>query len=127
MVVAFDDGGRASRHYVVTAPGTQYPNDVVIAIDGSLVVTGSITNAVDFGGGARTVSTGAFFLLSLDISGMYQWDLTPTLGGSEGAALAVNSDRLVLGGDFTGTLDLPDGSLTADRRDGYVLVVTPFP
>jgi hypothetical protein len=105
-----------SRIWSVRFGGSENEDVYSVACDenGNTYVSGSFSGPVDFGGGSRTVSFGAF-LIKLDSNGAYQWDRVIELGG-RGRAWGItipNTSTVVLTGEFAGTVDLGGGTITA--------------
>lgn len=98
-----------------------------VACDGSgnTYVSGSFFGPVDFGGGARTSTFGAF-LLKLDANGAYQWDRSIDLGG-RGRAFGItlpDASTVALVGKFNGTVNFGGGAVTAmsSTADSFIAV-----
>ncbi len=127
-VVAFD--GEGAYQWDTTFGGTGAPHAVWVnpRADGSLLLTGFFSGAVDFGGGLRDVGeTYAGYVSVLDSGGAHRWDTT--FEGSWAVwpyAVTAREDRtVVLAGLLEGTADLGRGSReTGDSWDGFVLAFT---
>jgi len=93
-----------------------YPGSrIVTDASGNIYLQGSLDGTADFGGGPRTTSS---FVLSLDANGAYRWDLElPTTN----SVIAFDQDPtggIVIGGTFTGTVDVGGVTLTSAGRAG---------
>ena len=93
--------------------------------DGNAYVSGSFFGPVDFGGGARMISFGAF-LLKLDSNGDYLWDRALDLGGGGRAFGIATPDQasVALVGKFNGTVTFGDQTaVTAmSAADSFIAV-----
>jgi len=101
----------------------------VAADSSNVVITGSYTGAIDFGGGAVSAPLSSnTFAVKYSSSGAYQWVRTYASGNSnQGNGVALDgSGNVGLTGSFQGTIDLGQGTLTnAGRMDGFVAKMAP--
>lgn len=101
---------------------------VVDSLDG-IVVTGSYTSTVNFGGPTPALSAGAgdIFVLRLDDAGAFTWLQRYGSGTNDiGRALAIDpAGAIIVGGEFSNTLSFggPDHT-PAGATDGFVLKLT---
>lgn len=92
---------------------------------GDTYLSGSFFGPVDFGGGVRTLTFGAF-LIKLDGAGAYQWDRAIDLGG-RGRAFGItlpDASTVALVGKFNGTVNFGGGGVAAmsATADSFVAV-----
>lgn len=82
-----------------------------VAVDGSgnVVVAGSLTGTVDFGGGAIS---GSEFSLKLDPGGNHLWS-KGFVGASVSKIACDNAGNILMTGSFVGTTDLGGGTLVS--------------
>jgi hypothetical protein len=92
-----------------------------IAIDGqgSVIVTGSFTGDVDFGGGRIPNSGGSdIFLVKYSSNGMHQWSrsygTTATLGDIAYAVAVDGANNVLLTGSIVGAVDFGGGALATN-------------
>lgn len=117
----------------VTAAGPWMIESVTFDGDGSFVVLGQLTSALDFGGGAITAPGVAAFVAAFDPAGAPRWsarlaEVPEVLGGSYFARRADHDagGNLFVGGDLRATLDLGDGTLeSAGGSDVLLASFTP--
>ena len=102
--------------------GDDRGEDIVVSSTGSLYVTGSFYNTVDFDFGASTDSKtsagGAdIFVVKCDTSGNYTWSVVAGSSGPEiGASIDTdNSDQCYVTGGFSNTVDFDPGAGTQNR------------
>ncbi len=85
---------------------------------GSVIVTGSFTNAVDFGGGTLETLAGNsdVFVAKLDAAGKHVWSKAfGDAGGQHGQGAAVDAaGNIVVGCRCTGTIDFGGGPLEGE-------------
>ena len=121
-IVSLDSGG--NRLWSKTWPAAQIASIAVDAAD-NVLVAGSFTNSVDFGGGplAPTGTTNVF-IVSLAANGNHRWSRRFGNGGSA-AALAVATDgagNVLVTGFFDDTVDFGGGPLVSVRVPGRTVV-----
>ena len=125
FVLGLEANGAYAWDTVFGSTGLDSPQRVAIAPGGNLIVTGSHTAPIDFGGGLRSNGGGAdVFLLSLSKAGAYLWDKTfPLAGHQEGWCVATNTKgQIVVGGLFDGTIDFGGGARkAAGEFDAFVV------
>jgi hypothetical protein len=103
-----------------TTFGAGFVRDLDTGPDGEIGLMVEPTGPVDFGGGVLSGGSDALALAVLDASGGHRWSrmLEEVTGG--GIAFAPDGG-LVLGGGFSGTIDIGLGPLSADSStDGLV-------
>ncbi|MCA9621404.1 MAG: hypothetical protein KC731_20425, partial [Myxococcales bacterium] len=93
-----------------------------LAVDGAgdVVVAGSFSGTIDFGGGELTAAgVGDAFVAKRSSAGAHRWSARFGLGGDAqwvDVALTPSGDAVV-GGDFDGAVDLGSGPLASNGRD----------
>jgi hypothetical protein len=95
--------------------GAEAANAVAVDPSGNVVITGYISEPVDFGGGALTSDgQGQVFVAKFDPTGKYMW--SQTYGGvmlATGTAVAVFEEGSVfVTGSFSGNINFGDATLT---------------
>ena len=99
---------------------------VVCDASGNTYVSGSFFGPVDFGGGARMISFGAF-VVKLDPNGGYLWDRAIDIGG-RGRAYGItmpDANTVALAGKFSGTVNFGGGTAVtamSTTADSFVAV-----
>jgi hypothetical protein len=104
-------------------------NRVTVDSIGDVIVIGSFTGSVNFGGGALA-SAGAediFVVKYSGVDGSHVWSKRFGSTGSDvGYGVAVDhSDNLVITGYFSGSVDFGGGALTASSYDVFVAKLSP--
>jgi hypothetical protein len=117
-----DDGGPAGVGISDPSAG------LVIGGDGDLVLGGTFSGTLGFGGPPLDSAVGArtSFVAKLDPLGGFRW--SAALGGDDNQAHAVASDAagsVYLGGANEGIVSLGGGSFAATSQSGYVAAFTP--
>jgi hypothetical protein len=107
-----------------------YQRGTAIAIDGAgnVVVAGSYGGSIEFGNKVLNAEGGeSIFVLTLDAEGQGIDAFTLTGEGVSPSALAIDAPgNIILGGEYTGTIDFGGGPRTAvGERDVYVVKVLP--
>jgi len=105
---------------------TSHDFGTAVAVDGSgnIVVGGSFSGTVDFGGAALTSVAANAFLAKFSASGAHLWSKLLNAGsGSTVTGVAVDgAGTLFTTGTFIGTADFGTGAVTsAGQWDGYLL------
>lgn len=108
---------------------SEIPNRVAVDSYGDVVVIGSFTGSVNFGGGALA-SAGAEDIVVAKYSGAdgsHVWSKRFGSTGSDvGYGVAVDqSDNVVVTGYFSGSVDFGGGALTASSYDVFVAKYSP--
>jgi hypothetical protein len=111
-----------------TFGGPTADNVTAIMVDpsGNIVLTGAFTSEIDFGGGPLMTASSIgsdIFLTKLDPQGNHLW--SHRIGGTgQAIAWAVArdiEDNVIIGGEFSGTIDLGDGPITSTAsRDCFL-------
>jgi hypothetical protein len=92
-------------------PGSDIAWDVASGADGAIALMGESAGPIDFGGGALA-GTESTFVAVLDGSGAHSW--SRMLDHAQFNDLARDgSGHVVLGGSFSGTIDLGSGPITS--------------
>lgn len=114
---------------VITASGPEGTrvSAVAAAPDGGLVLGGVFTQRVTVGALEATADEGGSWAARVDADGVVAWlEAWPWSRGSRPVtAVAVDPDRVLVGGTFTGTLEDPDGDRPAQGSDVWILELTP--
>jgi hypothetical protein len=100
FVAVFGTDGTFRYSRTFNGSGDIYGNDIAVAPDGSVCVTGRYMATTDFGGGTATPNSHDGYIVKLDAQGAFQWQVSPPNVGAElGAyvATASNGDCIVLG------------------------------
>ena len=128
--------GCIERGWAHVVGSNAYAADAITTSDGGVLLVGMFYGLVDFDPGpgkdeqgAVTPATQSLFVTRLDEKGTYLWTRSCTPMGSgiaQAASVALTSEgNIIVGGDFTGTLDFDPGSqemsMTAEAEDGFVL------
>jgi len=98
---------------------------------GNVVLTGHLQSAFRFQGQAIPhVGGGDIFVAKLTASGTLDWFLTFGDAGDQsyenyGGAAVDGMDRIVVGGNFTGSVDFGGGAISASVAEGYVARLAP--
>lgn len=98
--------------------------DVGTAVDanGNVLLTGNITGAVDFGGGALAGNGTNLFVAKFDPAGQHLWSRRfGTTPEQVGLAIAASEDGILVAGHNSGTLDFGLGPLTTAGKEDIVL------
>jgi beta-propeller repeat-containing protein len=93
-----------------------------VATDGSLVITGVFSGAIDFGGGPLETSdpNGAGFLARLDNGGAHVWSRIVEVASDH--TIVAADGGVVVAGSFSGTIDFGGGPMTASGpQDGFLM------
>ncbi len=96
-------------------PGSVYGSEMAVDSADNLVLTGQISDSVDFGNGPLVgTGLGDAYLAKFDANGNALWSKTFPNGGSQEPYFIEidNNDNLVLLGGFQGTVDFGGGPLT---------------
>ena len=123
-VVKYDPAGAFQWRRVFSGSGTSLAAAVTADDDGSLVVIGSFSGTVDFGGGPITSAGGDdVVMVRFDANGAHQW--TRQFGDDQvqtGVDIAIDANhRIVVLGEFQGSIDLGDGArASAGGRDIFL-------
>ncbi|MEO1437307.1 MAG: T9SS type A sorting domain-containing protein [Bacteroidota bacterium] len=121
LILKLDVDGNFVWANQISGTSTASPNDLAIASDGSIVVTGNFRSTPDFDPGPGTNTLTAFggsdcYVLKLDNDGIFQW--VRQFGGSAfeyGAKIALDdTDQIYVLGEFFGTADFDPGAGTMD-------------
>ncbi len=115
----------------------QVGTGVAVSPAGDIVLTGVFQGSIDLGGGPLPgdPTNYSVYVAQLDPSGQHLWSHAypggrdfVSMGGLPAAAVAVSpSGDVILGGDFTGTVDFGAGPFTASTGfgDGFVVAFDP--
>jgi hypothetical protein len=103
------------------------PQGVAVAVSssGKILMVGSFSGTVDFGGGPLVgAADGDVFAAEFDSNGNHLWsaafgDATGSQGGAS-AAFDSNDNMLIAGWAYGGSINLGGGSFTANGMDGWV-------
>jgi hypothetical protein len=125
FLAKYDAGGGHQWSKRFGSTGTDVGWALAVDPSGHVVVTGSFSGTVDFGGGP-VMSTGSVnaFAAKYDTNGLHVW--SRRLGGSDNeTAYAVTADvsgNIIVTGDFVGSADFGGGPLvSAGWRDIFVV------
>jgi hypothetical protein len=125
FVAKYDAGGIHQWSHRYGSPGIHdYAVDVALDAFDDIVVTGTFTGAVDFGGGPLTsVGSGDIFIAKYDATGTHQWSKHfGTLANNQGTSLAVDVlGDIVVTGYFNDAVDFGGGSLSSAGQDDIFL------
>ena len=130
-LASFDASGE--HHWSTIFGGSMYESEIGVAVDasGSVYLTGSVGDNVDFGGGMLTNGGGYdIFLASFDESGKHRWsNLYGGPDGQSGKAVAVDGNNSVfVVGSVTTALDTGNGPMTrAGGTDAFIAKLRPPP
>jgi hypothetical protein len=125
FVAKYDAGGNHQwSHRYGSSAFNDYAADV--ALDGSdnVVVSGTFTGTVDFGGGPITsVGSGDIFVAKYDPTGAHQWSKRfGSTSFNQGTSVDVDaSDNVFVTGYFQGTVDFGGGPLVSLGQDDVFL------
>ncbi len=102
--------------------GTKSGQAIAVDRKDNLVVTGQFSGTVDFGGGQLTSAGTDLFVAKFAAGGEHIWSNNfKGVGTETGQAIAVDSrNRVVVTGQFTGTLDFGGGALTSEGADLFL-------
>ncbi len=129
-----DGAGRcASGEHIfstgVVSDGNQYAYDVVVDSQDNVIMTGLFFGSVDFGGG-KLFNDGAYdyFIAKFDKTGKHLFSKQIRRSGqnnNSGLALAIGTnDNIILGGHFTGTIDMDGDFVTSvDGYDAFIMAL----
>ncbi len=128
-LIAYDEQGAIRWEAHFGGPGREYPTDLEVAPDGTVLLAGTFADTVEIGG-VELVARGELdvYLAAFDQDGELRWARGYGGTGSETLeALAIDaSGRLHLGGSFHETTDLGLGEReAAGMADGFLLRLTP--
>jgi len=104
-------------------------HDVAVSGSGDVVLTGTFSGSVDFGGAVLDGDYESFFVAKLDSAGNHLWSLTP---GDEvepfAHAVAIEDNgNVVIGGSLRGTLNFGGGPLdSVSNYDVFVAKLDAF-
>ena len=125
--VARWSGATGALQWARTYSGTGSERGQQLAVDAAdnVYVVGAFSSIIDFGGGARDPGFMAPFILSLDATGDYRWDVTQLSGANLTlyGVVAQASGAIVVSGEFNGDLNLGGPILPSETTDGLELVV----
>lgn len=111
------------------SPGTDIGWGIATDASGNVLVTGSFSGTVDFGGGMVMTAGGEdIFVLSLRPDGTFRWARRfGGTGNDAGAAVSIDgSGNVRVTGSFTGTVDFGGGPITSmGGADIFVLGLDP--
>jgi hypothetical protein len=131
LFVAVGDAGGAPSWLVQVPSGGFAPQpriaEIGIGLNGEVWIAGTLTETVDFGGGAL-VGGGAAdaFVARFDADGNHLSSQRYSAADDQGVyALAVDDLGAVTAGNVAGTFDLGGGPLTGDDFDVFVASLTP--
>jgi outer membrane protein assembly factor BamB len=105
-----------------TRRGDASARAVAVDVFGEVVVAGSYSGAMSFGGATFvTVQPRTPYLLKLSPQGAHRW--SRELGGADGTAqaVAVGVDRVFLAGSYQGRFSFRDERFESDWQDGFVV------
>jgi hypothetical protein len=110
FVAKFDASGKALWSEAFGSAGDQDGKSIVVDRVGNVLVAGSFTGTVNFGGGPLAVAAGTFmntFLVKLDANGGHQWSKRfGDVGYVAEASVAVSaSNDVVIAGYFAGAVN----------------------
>lgn len=110
FVLQLDAQGRYQWDHAITTTSFEAVRSVAIDAAGNVYVAGTIGAPHDFGGGMRSATDGAAYVVSYAPSGAYRWDVIITSSTAANSTEFVNGlavgSTLVAVGQFTGDLDL---------------------
>ena len=113
-----------SRDFGRFAPSSGDSMPVAVGPHGDVYLTGTLGAAVDFGGGARSALLDAMALAAYARDGGYRYDrYWSDPGTSQGRAIAMDDDRVLLAGTIAGELDLGGGVRASGDGDGLLLLL----
>ncbi|MFT3769974.1 MAG: hypothetical protein QM820_31485 [Minicystis sp.] len=125
FIVKFDPAGNHvwSKTFGA-APSTAVGNGIALDAAGDIVVTGSFSGTVNFGGGPLTAAGGQdVFVLKLDPQGNHLW--SRRFGDSQaqrGTSVAfATAKEIVVTGNFSGLVDFGGGMLPSQSPDDLFL------
>lgn len=124
FVVSYGPDGHHRWDHVYGAEGRDSAADVTVLSTGGPCLTGNFSGTVDFGGGERAEADGPGFVVCLSPDGEHLWDRP--LGAVPAAMASDASDRITVGGAFSGSI-LLEGELqaSAGEEDGFLLGLGP--
>lgn len=91
---------------------------VAVDASGDVYVVGDFTGPVNFGGGNRTNSHGAFLVKLAGATGVYAWDNVSAAMYASGVTV-VSASIVAIGGSFGGTVDFGGGNVTSTPSNGF--------
>jgi hypothetical protein len=107
FIAVFDTATRAVRFdRAFSGAGDVYGNDIAIAPDGSMCVTGRFMATTDFGGGLVTPTSGDAFVARYDAQGNFVWARTSGGPSNESGlyVTALDNGDCVAAGHYEGAL-----------------------
>jgi hypothetical protein len=107
-----------SKKFGVDGPWSNRVEDVAIDANGDIVLVGSMSGEMDFGGGIiQSLGTFDVFLVKLDPAGGHIWSRQfGAIGEQEGHLVSISGNGGVsMAGLFTDSIDLGGGALVADQ------------
>lgn len=120
FVVKLDRLGRHVWSKALTGASI-VPLAVAIDANGTIVVTGTTTSAVDFGGGTLPAFGGTdVFVLAFDPDGNHVW--SKAFGGLTAdtpTSIAIGAGAVVIAGSHNGGIDFGGGPLSATTTDAF--------
>ncbi len=128
FVVKYDPAGGllwARRFGAVPSPLGNHGSDVVVRPSGDIVMIGSFSGRMDFGGGASLQPSNGVdaFLLQLDATGEHMW--SRRFGGrdsQEGKRLALDEDgNVIVAGEFSESINIDGVVLIGEGSDDIFL------
>jgi hypothetical protein len=126
-IVKFSSTGVPLWAKLMGSPGLDEGLGIAVDSYDNILMTGSFSGTVDFGGGPLTSasSSGDLFLVKYSPTGSHLWSKRFT--GSKGYAVAVDSyDNILLTGAFGGTVDFGGGAKTsAGSIDVFLVKFSP--
>jgi len=88
------------------------PEAMAIDPDGNLIIAGSYSSSVDFGGGLLESNASDLFVVSFASDGTYRWHFTSfdALGDQRPQALAVEANRIYVTGSYSAEVEFAEGA-----------------
>lgn len=123
FVARFDASGGHVWSTIYGTTGNTVGAGVALDAAGSVHLTGTMDGSVDFGAGTMSSAGGQdVFVAKLDASGAPQWSARyGDVADQYGSAIAVDgAGRVLLGGTFSGTLNVGTAALTAEGADVFL-------
>lgn len=119
FAATYDANGRETWSEAWGNTGDDRGTAIAIDSQGSVIVTGSFTGDVDFGGG-RILNTGGcdIFLAKYSSNGMHVWSrgfgTTGAVGDAANAVAVDGSNNVLLTGSIVGSVDFGGGALASN-------------